>query len=671
MSKSKDSRTSIEKRGDEQFAQRERDQKPLRESIEKSVGSPSKLYELGINWVNDPERETGFYLKYDPGVGTFMGHKILIRSDPEPVKGLNYGAVPNFQPLRNIENGDELRRFAEVFLSGEPFCKDLYNFFCPLWDPSVRNTEEDRLGLYLETLRSIDKANEYKNWSKPISLKHSFDPYCYIDPSKPKSLNPITFIPPRQVFPPSLRNELKFEDIFTLFEPNECALFKMFLGRVGVGPNLHIPDGWNEPLTHTSRQTVIVLGREAGLGKSTQLKMLRSALAKVNMSMATFRKTSERFGLADALSSNIAFRDDTDIKSLKSFISCEETKCITSGEDMLTEEKYQKAIATRPICALLVNANKIDPNSIYELDPGIIDRVKVLNTRNSSQLKKLLKELPKNSPSYGSPSLEPARHIPYLAEQYNVSTDAIMLWAMRLATDEFHQLIKSGDVIKHREKVHYHTNRLSVRFKPHIEAAFMRSLLISLQLCHQDENLLIPELTPQALIVALKCYKKVGGGLLKSAVSQKLKEEWEKNNRTSLHFWTGFREIQLTSVANAIEKHEKTTSANAFDLSSNIPEIMKQVLSHVCTREGIKLGGGYSYSVDSWEDARIDRETMQNIANTIKSNLTPAQLTYLHDPNTEVSLEWTENFRYSPSTAEQLRPDWVEPVSSPSTTPFN
>jgi len=109
-------------------------------------------------------------------------------------------------------------------------------------------------------------------------------------------------------------------------------MLRLILGRVGVGRANHLPPGRTDPVDHTARMAGVIVGKDAGLGKSTLFNGLTAALQRCGFVTHTFKSTEDRFGLKAAALSDIAYKDDTSLTSLKKFLAAEETKIlITNG----------------------------------------------------------------------------------------------------------------------------------------------------------------------------------------------------------------------------------------------------------------------------------------------------------------------------------------------------
>ena len=77
-------------------------------------------------------------------------------------------------------------------------------------------------------------------------------------------------------------------------------MLKMIIGRVGVGRSNHRPPNFLEPVDHTARMAAVIVGKDAGLGKSTIFNGMTAAFSKCGFATHTFKSTEDRFGLKAA-----------------------------------------------------------------------------------------------------------------------------------------------------------------------------------------------------------------------------------------------------------------------------------------------------------------------------------------------------------------------------------
>jgi hypothetical protein len=316
----------------------------------------SELYTEGIKFF----RKFNFHIELSES-GDHVHHKILLPKKPPEVKGISYPA--RFQPLQDISSVEEFQRLEAVHSSMDT---DVREFWEPLVRPKGGDTD---LKLTSERMLRLKNMERTHNTYEVLDYNHTFDPTSKIE-GRGLVNNPSIWVPATEWFSPELQN-VRFEDVFTIFPPAEREILKLIIGRVGVGRSNHKPPGWNHPIEHTARMAAVVVGKDAGLGKSTLFNNMNAALSKCGFIAHTFKKTDDRFGLKTAALADIAYKDDTSMKSLRGFLSSEETKILVTGGLFQTEEKFQTAEQIWPKCALIVNSNDWDANFAYDLDPGI------------------------------------------------------------------------------------------------------------------------------------------------------------------------------------------------------------------------------------------------------------------------------------------------------------
>ena len=293
--------------------------------------------------------------------GDHVNHHILVPKKPPEVKGIDYPST--FQPLQEISSLEEFERLAAAHSEMDDETRSF-------WEPLVRPAGGDTdLKLTSERMLRLKNMERSHNIYEVLDYNHTFDPTSKIHGGGLVK-NPSIWVPATEWFTPEVR-KIRFDDIFTIFPLAEREILRLIIGRVGVGRSNHKPPGWGEPIEHTSRMAAVVVGKDAGLGKSTLFNSMNAAFSKCGFVAHTFKKTDDRFGLKAAALADIAYKDDTSMKTLKAFLSSEETKILVTGGLFQTEEKFLNSEQIWPKCALIVNSNDWSANFAYDLDPGI------------------------------------------------------------------------------------------------------------------------------------------------------------------------------------------------------------------------------------------------------------------------------------------------------------
>lgn len=600
----------------------------------------SKLYTEGVQLL-----KSSFYTVELCEGAEHINHRILKPAPPPAVKGITY--PPSFQPLQDISTLEDFSRIEAVFATASNEVRD---FWQPLYRP--KGGESD-LYSFTERLLKMRRIQQNQNIHEVLDYGQTFDPDGTLTGNHPVR-NPRIWVPARKWFDPVL-HDVGLEDVFTIFPHAERELLKLILGRVGVGRANHLPPGFPSPIDHTARMAAVVVGKDAGLGKSTVFNGMTAAFSKCGFNTHTFKSTEDRFGLKAAAMADIAYKDDTAMKSLRAFLSAEETKILITNGLFQAEEKFQNAEQIWPRCTIIVNSNDWNANFAYELDPGIIDRIKILSTYREYEVFKNQKHL-QGTASEGSPDLRPRAHIPFLASKLGVAQEALYLWCLRLATDRFWEVITDVEdpaINRLQVEVRYWTTRQRIRFKADVSQALVNAMAFAHAVRTGAENYEMPELTPEILADHLKSLYFVGVDPSCLDLMTKMKKRWEEAGRPSTHYYQGFRELRWESVNKCLEYFGEEVTAYA--MTKTAPEVVKTMMEKIVMRDGFKVGGGMTYVVENWENTRHALGEIKEEAAFLLDTVSQNDTDRINNPNTKVYDEWLQSKNYSPDRAEKYR----------------
>ena len=301
--------------------------KPANEAEDKAKAAPlSTLYNEGIDLL----KRNFFVVELCEGA-EHINHRILKPAAPPPVLGINYPG--SFQPLQDISTIEDFARIESVFDAAP---NEIRDFWKPLYRPEPGDND---LRVFTERMLKMQRVQSAQNIHDVLDYGQTFDPDGALTGNSPVR-NPRIWVPARKWFDPVL-HDVGLDDVFTIFPHAERELLKLILGRVGVGRTNHLPPGFSSPIDHTARMAAVVVGKDAGLGKSTIFNGMTAAFSKCGFNTHTFKSTEDRFGLKAAALSDIAYKDDTAMKSLRAFLSAEETKILITNGLFQTEEKFQ------------------------------------------------------------------------------------------------------------------------------------------------------------------------------------------------------------------------------------------------------------------------------------------------------------------------------------------
>ncbi len=641
-------------------------EKNILNEIEESKSNPShdfiaatrnrsQLYELGLEIIHN----AGYKLQLSEK-GTFCYHDIYKATSlgEDTVKGINY---PNsFQPYIRVTD------INDVFELFDYFCEEanddqLIEFWTPLWIKPPNTTPFE---LFSQSKLSLDKQAFISNIKKEnvLELYHSF--YYNVNTNEDDFFkHPLVWVPARAWFNDKVK-QLRFEDIFTIFPSAELELFKLILGRVGVGINGHQPPGTNIVVNHTFRMAGILIGREAGLGKSTMMEAFISALSHCGFTTATFRDITTQFGLKEGALSHVLYKDDTTIKTLSKILTSEETKILVSNGLMQSEEKFQSKEEVKSRCVLIASSNDWDPNLVYNLDSGIISRIKLLSTYYYNEMQRKDHYIPTIGKS--TADLRPHYHLKWLANELNVDKEAIMLWGLRLATDRFYEVItkdvKPG-INALEVEVRKWTSRCRIRFKADSTQALINAIVISLIIKNTNKQWELPELSAETLAEGLSSFYYIISDLAGTKLISMMKQDWLDNDRIPTHYYEGFREVLPESLKIAGDTYNRYMQEPPSNKTA-INDMVKNIMGKITLRDGFKISPGMSYLIEFWKRSQFNLEDLKESASEVLMSFEehcPKEFACLMDHFADGPCDsWMSDLNYSPKNAERLKTDYLK-----------
>jgi hypothetical protein len=252
----------------------------------------SGLYNAGIALLE----ARGFSVELCEG-GDHVNHRILKPSLPPQILGVKY---PNtFMPLQDISDDKDFEAIEAVF--HPDICEaEVRDFWSPLFRPKPGDND---LQAFTERRLKMKRVDQTKNIHQVLNYGHTFDPAGRWGGEV--VLNPRIWVPDKDWFDPAL-SKVNFSDVFTIFPEAEQEMLRLILGRIGIGRANHLPPGRAKAVDHTARMAGVIVGKDAGLGKSTLFNGLTAALQRCGFVTHTFKSTEDRFGLKTAALSDVA-----------------------------------------------------------------------------------------------------------------------------------------------------------------------------------------------------------------------------------------------------------------------------------------------------------------------------------------------------------------------------
>lgn len=198
---------------------------------------------------------------------------------------------------------------------------------------------------------------------------------------------PHKFVPPSDWFSEELQN-YNTADLLTLLPDAEKDQFMLILGRAVAGANgTETMEGL---LEHTFRAYAILVGTEAGMGKSTLLGYLSGAMEVLGYKLSTINADFNKFGWGPIAVSDLALLDDMTDKVQLAMLTEPRIKSIVTGGTFKAEDKGIAAVDVKPKTVFIGCANGTNYAHFFGLDSGSLARTNQLDTRNTEELREAL-----------------------------------------------------------------------------------------------------------------------------------------------------------------------------------------------------------------------------------------------------------------------------------------
>lgn len=278
-----------------------------------------------------------------------------------------------------------------------------------LYNPGYSKQELKDLGAYYDEWQKPDQVISDRNWRGETA----FSGYGYV---------PRKMIPSRDQFSAKVQ-ALSFGDIFNIFQGPSLEQLKLFIGRVMLGQSGTIDPVSKQKLKHTYRNILVINGSHAGQGKTHLFECLVKALERVGFNVnQSCPPLSGRFNHRAAFTSDLIYRDDSENSNIAKELSSPQAKILATNGWVSTEEKGENAIPTKTTAAMLILANRLDQRLFWGMDDGMRSRITLCSTEPEGSI---------------PDDRKPLANLARLAEECECEVDTLMLWACRLAADEF------------------------------------------------------------------------------------------------------------------------------------------------------------------------------------------------------------------------------------------
>ena len=546
----------------------------------------------------------GYDLVLDPFMGAeFCYHKIYKRVDPPYIKGIEF--PEGFKYWRSL--------FREELAFLEEEVSDLMVDYSHDY-ASMANLSP----IFFASAPKDDTVTLLKVVKRLIKLKPKSEPSrgIYIrtpdDDKVDYNIVPRAFLPDDDWFVGELR-DLREEDILTILEAPEREVFTLSIGRAVCGVNGTTHLGTGRLIRHTWRTCPIVTGMPQ-IGKSTVTKSLLKALDEVGYHTSIFENMSARFGIADIVTADIAFADDLNQETFKKFIQSTIIKQAVVGSEIRTEQKGIDSVVTTPRALFLANINDFNVGCTYGTDDGVLDRLKILDSRMPTEFDSLIKTI--GGVSAGSPSLHPVPHLEYLCERLNCSETALLLKFAKLCANKFIRSMEKNTLDLQINRV---SSKLQIQLHKHYDKVIAMVFQLAFVLRRTESfDSRLPDFKPTLLGEAIKAGNYLINDKRAHFVREEIKKDWKEKRRPSYHAWNGIKLLDQISVDNAADAYQSMGHTFA---DKDIDKCIKTTYTCLRLNQGYNIPANTAQVISAWEGSKKQYRNLLQLATKIRNNL--------------------------------------------------
>jgi hypothetical protein len=351
---------------------------------------------------------------------------------------------------------------------------------------------------------------------------------------------------------------------------------------------------------------------------------------------------------------------------MKMMLESEATKTVITNGMIRCENKFANAVDVWANAVVLCNCNEWDPRVAYGLDPGIIDRFKLISTYSTVELQKMT---PKYKFSGMPTDVRPFIWLQALSEHLNVEVEALMLWACRLSVEAFEKLVFSEQKTSLEERVKHITSHLRISFNKdacrQLISVMVISDMIKTKLQAAPENAhksyFMPELNREILRSAVTSFELLAVPQESGVVRALMKKQWEDLDRSETHYWLGLRKLKPGSI-----EYAKRGLLDAINTDTGLSEDVKQAFSRFMLRDGFTVSSDIIWVSKAWSAVARNVETLEQQADKLIAELLSQAragserhadcLRFLSCPTSRVDYSYIHSTQYSPEKAEMFSP---------------
>lgn len=556
-------------------------------------------------------RDHGYYLRVNLDSKPTSFHDLYHRFTPSQdknslLKGVTYPDWFHFlvpAPERTlIEIQDEIKNADGEFVS---MTNEEREFAEPLFIyRSGRSCEITDYILGLENLRAL----RHKKMGGGIyKLGIAYSPSSIEDKFKgDKTIEDLySYVPENSWFDKSVQ-DLKFEDIITIFPPAEAEMFKLIIGRACVGRTGSCHPGSDKVLQHGFRKAGVIVG-EPGVGKTTVLNGILNAMRYCGYDIANMGDFGSRFNQGPVVKSHLAYNDDLTLEALEKMLQARSFKSVVTGGTERVENKGVDSIEVVSNTVIVANCNEIRSEISYSLDSGAISRLALISTYRMFEQEEMSAQAGRD--------IHPVANVKHLCKTLGVSEMVLFMKVMRECTDFFLDKVNSGT------DVHFYSEQLLpyLRIQIHKNAleCFIRFCFLSYAIRDQKgQGNYLPELTLGSLATVLESTRFMMIDMRANNLRRNMKTHWEASKREQSHPYWAQRKMLISSVDKAYDIF------NTYKNDKDLALATENVFSALTLRDGFSMSKKNSHIVRTWEQVRGEKNKIYKLANDLMATIT-------------------------------------------------
>lgn len=550
------------------------------------------LYDRGIQVFF----QRGFQLK--PAIeGTYAYHHVRTLESPQTFKG--YNPPRDFKFYKNALGSLDTEELVSVVTDLKNLDPALFKFWSPLINPS--GTKRQPLYSYAKFLISQEAQTSLYDpspFNDGISLCGTSGATC--------------FIPQKEWFSEKLQG-VRSKDLITILPESERHMLMLTIGRALVGrDNSYTTEG--TLIKHTFRAFCLMVGSEAGMGKSTIMNRVLSAFHLCGYNSEVIYDISSRFGWGVVANSHLGYLDDLTKASQKKFITHNLTKQLVSNGLITTELKGVDPVTTKSRTTVIACSNDYNPRDFHDMDSGLISRSHFLSTYKQPELEPIDTEY-----SEGSPDTRPRYHWDYVAKKAETDLEGLTLWFLHLCAEYFLDVVgyhHDGKMYQQSEEdLLEHT--VKDLAKDYVIKSFSNAtqnlmmtvrFLVLLYFPNSNRGKEDFIFSAKRLFQAIECFYTVGNEFNYNSIRDLLQADYILRGKPDWHPHLGVTGINMTSIPAALFNTEQKVRSQSTE-----HEIFTTLMSSIMGVSGFRLIGDPVWILRLWNEACLYDRYLEEI----------------------------------------------------------